>query len=193
MRPIRQMPHRQAAPHRRDGSTRHCLNTTSRCAFAGPAPPVALHRGKRAGRECALGRRSPVRQMQCHILWPLPYARGAMGSLVWVKCGDGNARPQPKGKGRGERGAHCKGAETPAVYTRPRMESHVRDPGQAAPCRPAETATRPMARAARSGNGASLPRPDRAAFGFGPSCCLSRSWLSATPPTEPMELISRLQ
>src|SRR5277367_4271212 len=78
-----------------------------------------------------------------------------MGSLVWVKRGDGNARPQPKGKGRGERGARCKGAETPAVYTRPRMESHVRDPGQAAPCRPAETATRPMARAARSGNGES--------------------------------------
>jgi hypothetical protein len=53
-----------------------------------------------------------------------------MGSLVWVKSDDGNAQPQLRE--RGKEGI-LQGAETPAVYTRPRMESYIRDPGQAAP------------------------------------------------------------
>src|SRR5277367_4071801 len=107
-------------PH--DGSPCHCLNTTSRCAFADPAPPVVLHRGKRTGRGMCAGATKPSETNAVPHPQAVPHARGAMGSLVWVKSDE-----------RGERGAHCKGAETPAVYTRPRMESHARDPGQAAP------------------------------------------------------------
>jgi hypothetical protein len=47
-----------------------------------------------------------------------------------VKSDDENARPQPREKE--DKGAYYKRAKTPAVYTRPRIKSYIRDSKQAA-------------------------------------------------------------
>jgi hypothetical protein len=151
------MPHRQAVPRAimhddvwsmcQHTSPPHCLNTTSLAASRRSDVPGGPAWWKWTDCDYA----SATRPMRNAVSSGRAVCARCKGLLrAGEKSDDGSAQPQAREK---ERGANCR-------CPRPLPRVRVGDPNRQRclwtrmACRPAESATRPMAKAARPGNGA---------------------------------------